>query len=207
MTELPPEDERIAAIRRDAQRRLEQEDRDREAIEEHDRQVAEAMRRASAVARRIEAEADDLVSRRAPIRLANDLKVKEVRAEASYQLRSYMFLGLSILGLTFFVTYGAREIVLASLTVALLLLMSALAGLWAMYLGYEKYERGVHAAAQIKEQAEVEERAYREAAIQEARSGLQKATSGRAAYRSARSGKLVVRQSSKGRPARTYRGK
>lgn len=207
MTELPPKDERFAGIRRDAQRRLEQEDHDRQAIEDHDRQVAQAKRLAAAAARRIEAEAEVFLSRRAPLRLANELKVKDVRAEANYQFRSYLFLGLSILGLTFFVTYGAREIVLASLTVALLLLMSALAGLWAIFLGFEKHRRGMLAAVQIKQLAEAEEEVAQESAIEEARAALQKATSGRAAYRSATSGKLVIRQSSKGRPVRTHRGK
>jgi hypothetical protein len=164
MTAPPPEDEQILALRRDAQRRLEAEERAQQVAAAAEDASAELRHHADVVTKQLEQSlpVSDL--------LAHEFEVRDVQAEARYQRGSYTFLGLSILMLTFFVGYGARGLLLQSLTVSLLLLMSGLAGIWSLILAFEKYKRGMLLAEHIMQVAEVEELELKQEAAIEAAS-------------------------------------
>lgn len=207
MTEHPPEDERILAIRRDAQRRLEAEDRARregpspEAIAAEARRRVEELSALAKLARSSEPAADptdDQVSR-----IAYEFEAQDAEAEAHYQRRSYFFLGLSILVLTFFVGYGADRLVSESLTVAVLLLMSGLAGVWSILLAREKYRRGMLVAEHIRQTRDVEEQAHKDVTFEAARAAVRRAAS---SSRTSSSRAKVIREHAGTRTGRTYRG-
>lgn len=169
MTEKPREDQRIEALGLDGQRRLYEEDLQglQRRLQQQSSVADEVHQALLALAEQVNRfEAENVPDPENKGRFFHlHLDAEDAYADAKYQRRSYLFLGMSVLALTVFVGYGARDLLLQSLTVALLLIISALAGVWAIFLASEKYKRGMLVADHISQIAAIEQEAQKQAAV------------------------------------------